>query len=175
MAIIVYFAGAKKFLSFIYLFIAIFTTIYTPNFSDYSGVIGFIIAFDLIKKKEYGIFIIVVSAISLGIRLIVSDETIPRTLAMILIFSFWFLSYYTVIYQRYVQPVTSKLSGLTTSENELLRKMCDGKPQGLAGSEIGHKNKQETSKMMARIRDKLYLDDSQSNDKVIYLFTKHGK
>ena len=81
--------------------------------------------------------------------------------------------YFKYIYN--VNAIRTKLSGLTKEENELLNKMCEGTPQGAAGADLGHKSKHETSKKMSVIRDKLFVDDSQSSDRVIHLFTKYGK
>jgi DNA-binding CsgD family transcriptional regulator len=175
LAILAYIIKSKKFLSFIYLFIAVFTTINTPNISDYSGVLGFIIAFDLIKKNKYGIFLITIMAISLTTRLVISNETIPRSLAMVMIFSFWSISYYTVIYRNYPKPIKARIKQLSEEENKLLQLMCAGHSQQEAGRELGHKYKQVTNFMINDIREKLNVDKSEATYKLIYLYTLYGK
>lgn len=175
LAIASYLIRSNKFLSGVYLFIAIFTTINTPNISDYSGVLGFIIAFDLIKKRGYGITLMLIMAASLGLRLVISDETIPRTLAMIMIFAFWSISYYTVIYKHYPKPIKRSIKQLTEDENKLLQLMISGYEQQEAGKELGHNNKQKTSLMMKSIREKLHIEPHESNYKVISLYHVYGK
>lgn len=161
--------------SLIFLIIAIGTTIDPANISDYSGAIFFIYSFHLIKDKRYAGFLSIITVSCLTIRSILVNDTIPGTLIMIAVFAYIYAIYFFIIYKSADKPILKKLKQLTKEENELLIKMCSGKPQGIAGQEIGHSNKQQTSKMISRIRKKLSVSDLESTDKVIYIFAKYGK
>lgn len=175
MIILLVFLNSRIINSLIFLIIAIGTTIDPANISDYSGAIFFIYSFHLIKDKRYAGFLSLITISCLTIRSIIVNDTIPGTLIMIAVYGYIYAIYFFLIFKQEETPISKKLKQLTKEENELLIKMCSGKPQGIAGQEIGHNNKQQTSKLVSGIRKKLSVLDSESTDKVIYIFSKYGK
>lgn len=86
--------GNKYVTAFVYLFMAVGTSIDPTNITDYSGMIYFAFSFQQIKNKYYGIAIILITCVCLTLRSVLFEDTIPQAVLMLIAFAYLYALYY---------------------------------------------------------------------------------
>lgn len=136
MVIILFFKNNKYIHSLLFLIIAIGTTLDPVNISDYSGAIFFIYSFHLVKDKRYAGFLTIITVLSITIRSIIANDTIPGTLIMIAVYAYIYAIYYLIIY-RQIKPISIKVNNLSETENKLLSGLASGQSQKTTIANMG--------------------------------------
>lgn len=174
--IVVLFRKNRYINSFIYLLIAIGTTIDPNNISDYSGSIFFIFSFHLIKSNIYALFVMFTSIICITIRSIVFKDMIPGNLIIILVFSYIYTTYYLLIYRESTNKLDIKNKNLTKEQNEIMNMIGS---EGLSQKEIAYKLGISNDVLYNKIYDirKIYSSggDIIPLNRLIYEFAADGK
>lgn len=175
MGILVYFFDRKYMIAVVLFIIGTMAIIDPSNFSDFSASAFFYFSWHMIKKYKYAIFLYAITVFGVAYRATMMDITIYRSFGILLAFTSMYALYYFIILKDNNSTIKGNIKSLTKKENKLLEYMCNGDSQENAGSKIGHKRKQETSKMMKNIREKLNIEKQESNYKVISTYLNHGK
>lgn len=142
MILVVLVLDSKPANAFVFLVLAIGTTIDPANISDYSGAVFFIFSFHEIKKKWYALFLSVVTITCLTIRSIEANDNIPGALIMLAVFGYIYAIYYFLIYKTSNKQVKSKIPLLSKHENDLISDLVAGLSQKEAIANRGYSRSQ---------------------------------
>ncbi len=86
--------GNKYITALVYLFIGVGTTIDPSNIGDYSGAIFFLYSYHQLKNKKYGVFLLLMTPISLTFRATSHGGSVPQIIEMMAAFGFIYAIYY---------------------------------------------------------------------------------
>ncbi len=144
---------SNKISAFVFLIIAIGTTIDPENISDYSGAIFFIASYHIVKKNWYAIVLIGISVGCLTIRSINAGDTISQVLVLIAVFFYIYAIYYFLIYKLMSNRPAINIEDLTAEENNMLQLLAKGLSQKEAAAEMDIKHT-KAAYLIKQIKDK---------------------
>lgn len=122
--IIVFMFGNKYISAGIYYLIACGILLGLPNYSDFSSSIFFIFSFHLINKRWAFVSILITTVILLSLRLTLTQDTIPSTVLMLIIYSYVYLLYYFLIYKKPLKTI-DKID-ISEEEKAIVKLYCNG-------------------------------------------------
>lgn len=133
-----------------FLFIAISTTLFANDVSNYSGALPFLFAYHQFRSKRFGMVILAITVVSISMRAITMGDTIPGNLIMVAVYMWAYAIYYICI--KILFP-NGAIAGLTKKEMRLLDLLAEGKIQKEIAGIMGVSN-YDVWNMVKKIKEK---------------------
>lgn len=121
MAAVFYWTPFKKQVkSMCFMLAGVASHVYSPNPSDFSAVIFFIMAYSEIENRKYGVFVVVTAFAVLAYKSAIVGDTIPQGFAMVAIFGYFFIRYYLKHFKDNQVKMNDKIKKLTKEQRKLM-------------------------------------------------------
>lgn len=104
--------------------------------SGFGSACLFLLSYDEIKKKPYGVILCIVSGVVIAYKTAISGDTTPQAILSIVLYTYLYTSFYIRFFKSKSLPKI-RIKNLTKKEKEIISLMASGYSQKTAGSEMG--------------------------------------
>lgn len=137
LALLIYIFPFKNYLkALIYLVLAIFTHRDMIDPSGFGSASLFLLSYDEIKKKPYGIILCFISGALIAYKTSISGDTTPQAITSIVLYTYLYMNFYIRFFKSKPLPKI-KIKNLNKKEKQIISLMASGCSQKVAGYEMG--------------------------------------